>query len=304
MAVISTRIEYAADQPPSLMARWVSRLALFCVMLLATAFFLHRVLSVAHAHGHELGGHGVCGCRPRRAHGADCRARHLGHGTAGSARVVSALAMSLGLLALPAMAWMASRDYPMIADVTTDIVNPPRFEVTGALRGEGYNPVTYNAQADAPLQAARYPDLRTLQVPRSAADTFDVVLQAMTKLKLKPLSETAPADAPDGAGTIELTERTLVFGFKDHVVIRVTGDDATARVDVRSASRYGRNDFGRNATRVRTILKEIVGRLEATVPSQNSAKVTAVGGRKLKRPEAGRQPTAGRRAAISPFSAS
>lgn len=295
MAVISTRIEYAADQPPSLMARWASRLALFCVMLLATAFFLHRVLSLPTPMAMNLAGTAFVGAVLAVLMALIAGLDIWITGRQGTARVVSALAMSLGLLALPAMAWMASRDYPMIADVTTDTVNPPRFQVTGALRGEGYNPVAYNAQADAPLQAARYPDLRTLQVPRSAADTFDVVLQALTKLKLKPLSETAPADAPDGAGTIELTERTLVFGFRDDVVIRVTGDDSTARVDVRSASRYGRNDFGRNATRVRTILKEIVGRLEATVPSQNSDKEAAVGGRKLKRPEAGRQPTTGRR---------
>ena len=45
------------------------------------------------------------------------------------------------------------------------------------------------------------------------------------------------------------------------------GDDEHARIDVRSASRYGRHDLGRNADRVRQILKEIVVRMESVVPA-------------------------------------
>ncbi|HMN37576.1 MAG TPA: DUF1499 domain-containing protein [Hyphomicrobium sp.] len=293
--MISTRIEYAADQPPSLMARWTSRLALFCVMLLASAFFLHRVLALPTPIAMNLAAASFVGAVIAILMALVAGLDIWVTGRQGSARVVGAMAMSLALLALPLMAWMASRDYPMIADVTTDTANPPQFAVTASMRGEGYNPVTYNAAIEAPLQAAGYPDLRTLEVPRSAGDTFDVVLQALTKLKLKPLAETAPADAPDGAGAIELTERTLVFGFRDDVVIRVSGDDASARVDVRSASRYGRNDFGRNAARVRTILREIVGRLEATVPSQSRSKDAQDARAKLKRPEGERRPTTSRR---------
>jgi len=36
---------------------------------------------------------------------------------------------------------------------------------------------------------------------------------------------------------------------------------------VRSASRFGRHDLGRNAERVRQVLKEIVMRLESVVPA-------------------------------------
>ncbi|MEZ5900076.1 MAG: DUF1499 domain-containing protein [Hyphomicrobium sp.] len=289
MAVISTRIEYAADQPPSLMARWASRLALFCVILLVVAFVLHRVLSMPTPIAANLAGTSFAGAVITIVMALIAGLDIWVTGRRGTARVVVALAMSLALLALPATAWLASRDYPAIADATTDTVHPPQFDVTASARGAGDNSIVYNADVDGPLQAAGYPDLKTLDVPRSAADTFDVVLQALTKLKLKPLAETAPADARDGAGTIELTERTLIMGFKDDVVIRVTGDDKSAHVDVRSASRYGRNDLGRNANRVRTILKEIVGRLEATVPAQHKAKDAEDAGQKIKRPSAGRR---------------
>ena len=52
-------------------------------------------------------------------------------------------------------------------------------------------------------------------------------------------------------------------------------DEARARIDVRSASRFGSNDFGGNAERIRGLMKEIVTRLEATVPVAESEKPTA-----------------------------
>lgn len=277
------------------MARWGSRLALFCVMLLATTFVLHRGLSLPTPIAMNLAYMAFIGAIVAIIMACIAGLDIWITGRRGTARVVSALVMSLGLLALPAMAMIAARDYPAIADVTTDTEDPPSFEAIVGLRGEGYNSVDYNAEANAALQTARYPDLKTLEVPRSASDTYDVVLQALTKLKLKPLVETAPADTPDGEGIIEFTERTLVFGFQDDVVIRVTGTDSDARVDVRSSSRYGRNDFGQNAARVRTILKEIVGRLEATIPAKDSAKDAAASRAKVKRPEGAPRPTKDRR---------
>ena len=40
-------------------------------------------------------------------------------------------------------------------------------------------------------------------------------------------------------------------------------DDDGARIDVRSASRYGRHDFGTNAARIRSLLEDIDDRLTA-----------------------------------------
>ena len=60
--------------------------------------------------------------------------------------------------------------------------------------------------------------------------------------------------------------------FSDDIAIRVTGTDERSRIDIRSASRFGISDFGHNAGRVRLLLKEIVARLEETVPSADSAR--------------------------------
>ncbi len=70
------------------------------------------------------------------------------------------------------------------------------------------------------------------------------------------------ADArPPGAGrrdaVIEATARTPIMGFRDDVVIRISPNSDGARVDMRSASRYGLYDFGANAARVRSLLEDL-----------------------------------------------
>ena len=56
---------------------------------------------------------------------------------------------------------------------------------------------------------------------------------------------------------IEATDTSLLFGFKDDVVIRVQPRDAGSRIDVRSSSRVGGSDFGVNAKRIRRYLKRL-----------------------------------------------
>ena len=58
-------------------------------------------------------------------------------------------------------------------------------------------------------------------------------------------------------GRIEATDTTRWFGFKDDVVVRVKPEGAGSRVDVRSLSRVGRSDVGKNASRIRAYLQAL-----------------------------------------------
>ena len=306
MALTSSRIEYAADQPPSFVARWASRLVFFCAFLLIAALFLHRVFGLATPVAMNIALMAFIGAATALVLAAVAGADIWVTGRQGAARVVVSSVMSLALLAIPAGLLILSRDWPRLNDVSTDTENPPAFVKIAALRPADANPITYRKDDFASIQKAGYPDLKTLAVPRSADDTFDVVLQALTKLKLKPVSEVVPSDAPNGAGLIEISDRTMVLGFRDDVVIRVAGNETAAKIDVRSSSRYGRSDFGRNAERVRGILREIVARLEATVPSaagqKNPAAAKKAGSKKplVKRPEAVGRPSTGGQPRSSP----
>ena len=131
----------------------------------------------------------------------------------------------------------------------------------------GANPVAYPGAAFAAAQAAAYPDIKPIEINRSADEAFELAADAIRRLKMNIVRQDPPDLETGRPGIIEVVDRTLILGFYDDVVIRVAGNDEHARIDVRSASRYGRHDLGRNAERVRQILKEIVVRMESVVPA-------------------------------------
>jgi uncharacterized protein (DUF1499 family) len=58
-------------------------------------------------------------------------------------------------------------------------------------------------------------------------------------------------------GRIEATDTTVWFGFKDDIVVRVTPTAGGSRIDVRSVSRLGQGDLGKNAARIRAYLQRL-----------------------------------------------
>ena len=70
------------------------------------------------------------------------------------------------------------------------------------------------------------------------------------------------AVAPDSSGgRIEATDATLLFGLTDDIVIRVRPAGIGARLDIRSKSRVGISDFGRNASAHPRLSEEACGKL-------------------------------------------
>ena len=73
-----------------------------------------------------------------------------------------------------------------------------------------------------------------------------------------------PPQPPRRDGVIEAVARTRDHGLpRRHRACGCGRDDDGARIDVRSASRYGRHDFGTNAARIRSLLEDIDDRLTA-----------------------------------------
>ena len=107
-----------------------------------------------------------------------------------------------------------------------------------------------------------YPDIRPVVVARPAARC------SRCSRKRAPAALAGSRRRLRGqtrqAGYIEAIEQTLL-GFYDDIAIRIDGDQRETRIDIRSASRYGQHDLGRNAARVRGFFKELQSRLEASV---------------------------------------
>jgi uncharacterized protein (DUF1499 family) len=186
-------------------------------------------------------------------------------GLDGLGSALLALVIGAGLLAYPA--YLGSRAFrlPAIADVTTDSTDPPRFEQIARLRSPDSNPITYAGAAVAERQRAAYPDIEPLVVTTSAQQTYEAALAVISKRKWLIVDARAPL-AGRREGHIEAVARSPIMGFRDDVVVRVRADGDGARLDARSASRYGSHDFGNNAARVRSLLEDVDDTLGSQAP--------------------------------------
>jgi uncharacterized protein (DUF1499 family) len=261
-------------------ARWSSRIAVFSVCLLLVTLILHRFTSLPTPLALNLFLVGLAGAALALLIALPVLARiwFTDHAGAGSA----ALGAVLGLLALggPLGFLAAHQGLPRIYDVSTDAANPPAFAEL-AKRPPGANAAAYPGRRFAELQAKAYPDLRPLVLDRSVEEAFELVEEAVRRLRWRVIVEEPPMPGRSGSpGVIEATEQTLIVGFTDDIVIRIGGSATGARIDARSASRYGDFDFGQNAARLRRLLAEIRARVEVTP----SAAVTAAAKEKEKTP--------------------
>lgn len=255
----------ASEQPP-VSARWTSRAAFFSLALIILAVFLHRAFSMPTPIAINVLAAAYLAAALAVLLGVAAAITIWNLGGPGTARVVAGVIVGGGILLAPVALWLSFEPLPRINDLSTDAAAPPAFTVASKRRGMGANSPEYPGKAVAQAQALAYPDLQPLTIDRSGEETFEVVADALRRLKMTILREDAPAGSTPGQ--LEAVDRTLVLGFYDDVAVRVTAlDSRRARVDIRSASRYGSHDFGRNAERLRRIMREIVARLEATVPT-------------------------------------
>ncbi len=163
---------------------------------------------------------------------------------------------------LPYSQQQLGQSVPPIHDITTDTDNPPLFVDIVALREatKARNPAEYIRERETPrgvmnipeLQKKGYPDLQPIvwtDVP--PAEAFNRAYEAAKKQGWTMVA--AKADE----GRIEAWDKTPWFGFIDDVVIRVAPEGAGSRIDVRSKSRVGGSDIGKNAQRIRAYVKTL-----------------------------------------------
>ena len=177
-------------------------------------------------------------------------------GSRGLGLAVTALAIGLVMMAYPG--YLAVRFYrlPMVNDITTDPIDPPRFEAIARLRPRGSNSVAYPGAATAKLQHTAYPDIEPLMLSVTPVEAYDAALAVITKRKWRIVDARTPQTGRR-EGRIEAVARTPLMGFRDDIVVRVRAAEDGARVDVRSASRYGQHDFGANASRIHSLNEDI-----------------------------------------------
>lgn len=165
----------------------------------------------------------------------------------------AALAVALAVAYVPWQFGQSARSVPRIHDLTTDTVHPPPFVAIVPLRAGAPNPAAYDGPAVAALQREAYPDLQPMILPVPVQVAFNRALDAARSMGWEIIARDA------AAGRIEATATTPWFGFKDDIVIRVTPEGTSSRIDVRSKSRVGQSDVGANARRIRAYLANLRG---------------------------------------------
>src|SRR6185312_1974752 len=191
-------------------------------------------------------------------------------GLAGIGAAVTAMLVSLALLAYPAYLGIRAYRLPWIYDITTDPIDPPRYEALARLRVRDANPTTYAGLYAADQQRSAYPDVGPLGTNATAQAAYDAALAVVNKRRWRVV-DARPPQAGRHEGRIEAVARTPIMGFRDDVVIRVRAETDGARIDARSSSRYGAFDFGTNAARVRGLMNDIEDAIRAQRPERPPA---------------------------------
>jgi uncharacterized protein (DUF1499 family) len=193
-------------------------------------------------------------------------------GSLGAGRASFAMFLSLLLLAIPIWSLPNLMHLPRLYEVTTDTASPPAFDRIAKIRQGQANPVHYDSSF-GPLQLAAYPDIKPLVVPRPLADVYSAVRETVKELNWKVIDEQSPEVAK--TGYIEAVDRTWIFGFTDDVAIRITGSAKASRIDIRSSSRFGQHDLGRNAQRIRRFTEAVKERLADIERAERMERVIA-----------------------------
>jgi uncharacterized protein (DUF1499 family) len=176
----------------------------------------------------------------------------IGRSAAGFGSLLLALILAGGAAYFPISMRDAASKVPAIHDITTDTANPPVFVAIAPLRASAPNGVDYKTDVNAAKQQEAYPDIQPLVM----ADVAPADLFARAEKAARALNwEIVAAEAAEGR--IEATDTTAWWGFRDDVVIRIAADGTGSRLDIRSMSRVGTSDIGKNAARIRAFLAKV-----------------------------------------------
>ncbi len=181
-------------------------------------------------------------------------------GIDGVGHAFAAIGIGVALLAYPSYLGYAAYKLPRINDITTDPIDPPRFDVLARLRPRGT--VEYAGLYAAELQRKAYPDIEPLSVDAAPKAAYDATMSVIQRRKWRVVVDRPPQPGRRD-GQIEAVARTPIMGFREDVSIRIRPDDDGSRIDVRSASRHVLHDFGGNASRIRSLLEDIEARADS-----------------------------------------
>src|SRR6266436_4475237 len=167
---------YIAEQPTSRLAVWARRTAVFSLIATILAIVIVRSLLLAFAAFVVIWREGLMG---------------IGYS-------LTAIGIGLALLAYPSYLALASYRLPWIYDITTDPIDPPRFEALARVRPRDANPVIYAGLSAAEQQRNAYPEIEPLEQEATPQASYDATLAIVTKRKWNIVARRPPERGREG----------------------------------------------------------------------------------------------------------
>ena len=256
------------SEPVSRLATWTRNLAIFSVVAVLVSIVILRFdfLEMKPALATFFGALGLALLSILVGLAAFVAIWH--NGSRGMSRILVAFMIDAVVLAYPAYLTLQYRKLPKIYDITTDPIDPPRFEALAPLRnGDGTNTAVYAGLYSAEQQQKFYPDIEPVQLELPPDRAYAIALKLVNRRKWFVVDERAP-QPPRRIGRIEAVARTPIMGFREDISIRIQPDGEDSRIDIRSASRYFDSDLGSNAARVTKLIEDLssAGEAEAQKP--------------------------------------
>jgi uncharacterized protein (DUF1499 family) len=171
-------------------------------------------------------------------------------GRRGAGVAFAGFLLAFGLLAYPAwLAWRAVT-LPMINDVSTDLETPPSYlRSIKALEARSWRTPPAATPEMREAQRLAYPKVQPILVDLPLDAAYQLALQ-VAKARGWRIIDAIPPSVREGVGHIDASARSPFLGFVDDIAIRVEPTANQSRIDIRSASRVWRHDFGANARRI------------------------------------------------------
>ncbi len=170
-------------------------------------------------------------------------------GRLGVGRIIATLALVSLFLPYPAWLVYSAGSPAWLADISTDLDDPPDFLTTpDALAGRGgwtpapLDPARRQQQADA------YPDVKTISLDMEMDEAFRATQEALRQLGWKIVAEIQPGGPNRPEGHIEALTFSPALHLPVAIAIRLRPGEDETRVDVRTAIRYLPDDLGAGAT--------------------------------------------------------
>jgi len=255
------------ERRTSVAAVWARRFAIFSAVLFLTSGFGHRIGLVDTPAFFWLLGI-ICALAVVALFcSAVGLARLWQYGDRGGRSSVFAVLVAAIVLLPFGFAAFRAFTLPRLSDISTDVIEAPRFFAARQLRRPGMNRIGDLPAGLAALQSRAYPGVtgRRYVVPS------EIVLEAIEAVLARKrwrVTRSAGEQLTAGEATIEAVALTPLIGFVSDVAIRLTDEGETSSyVDMRSNSRYGAHDIGDNAAKITSFLDA----LDAEVAARGTA---------------------------------